>query len=128
MLFSIPMEPAMSFSERDNPTEHEVEERIFTTSVAEVYPIKIIYIVGLFIIVVLVGWAMFYMGMVNWYRIFLIVGLAFILGYFFWYFLVGVKSVTLSSRGIKISKRLKTLSYSWDQIKLHITVTKLICY
>ncbi len=54
----------MSFSGRDTPTEHEVEERIFTTSVAEIFPIKKIYIVGIVIFAVLVGWAMFYMGMI----------------------------------------------------------------
>jgi hypothetical protein len=107
----------MSFSGRDTPTEHEVEERIFTTSVAEIFPIKKIYIVGIVIFAVLVGWAMFYMGMVNW---FFFIGGVFLfvvfMGYFM-YFLIGVKSVTISSRGIKISKWRKTLTYTWDQIK-----------
>jgi len=113
----------MSSSDHDNSTEHEVEERIFTTSVDEVYRIKIIYVVGLVIIGVLVWWAMFYMGMVNvflhncFFWCWLAIFLAFT-GYYM-YFLIGVKSVTLSSRGIKISKWRwrKTLTYTWDQIK-----------
>ena len=99
----------MSSSDNDNSTEHEVEERIFTTS-----PIKKIYVVGV-IIGVLVGWAMFYTGRLDWFWSAHIGSIPLLL--FSAYFLSSVKSVTLSSRGIKISKWWKTLTYTWDQIK-----------
>ncbi len=111
----------MSSSDHDNSTEHEVEERIFTTSAAEVWPIKKNYRVGIAvgtpIFAGLIGWAMFYMGMMNWF--FIMGGIILFIGFmgYFMYFLTGVESVTLSSRGIKISKRWKTLTYTWDQIK-----------
>lgn len=100
----------MSSSDHDNSTEHEVEERIFTT-----YSIKKVYIVGLVIIGVLVGWAIFYTGILSLFWSAHIGGFPILL--FSAFFLFTVKSVTLSGRGIKISKRWKTLTYTWDQIK-----------